>query len=211
MAITTVNANWYGNYSAGGPVIPLVPSSTTLAGGPFGLVGGSNEEFAESTLAGRDAGDQEGFILPILDGASTSFTVNWIDGTQTLAYPPAGAFLFRHDPPAWTGSSATTAPPYPNPLKVYYPNGYVVLGSGHVQQAQNAGVAGTATPSWSTSGGTVTDGTIVWKDLGAIAIATAGVPVSLTAITSTSATVTFTGAGTSTNVALISFRILGHS
>lgn len=208
MAITTINANWYGNADASVPAIPFVPTGS--GGGPFGVYGGSNVEFAESGMAGRDAGDQSGFMLPVLDGASTTFTVNWIDGTQTLEFPPTGILMFRHDPPAWTGSSATTAPPYPNPLKVYYSNGYVVLGSGHVQQAQNTGVAGTTTPSWSTSGGTVTDGTIVWKDLGAIALSTI-TPISLTAITSTSATVTISAAGTSTQIPVFSFRIFGHN
>lgn len=209
MAISTVNANWYGNTSAGGPVIPQVLSSTT-SGGALGIVGGGGAAFSESAMAGRDASDQNGFVLPVLDGASTTFTVNWIDGTQTLLYPPAGAFMFRHDPPAWTASSSTTAPPYPNPLTVYYPKGAVVLGSGHVQQAQNAGYAGTVTPTWTTNGGTVVDGNITWKDLGAIALSTI-TPISMTAITNVSATITISAAGTSTQVPVFSFRILGHS
>lgn len=208
MAITAVNAQWYGNASASAPAIPVV--ATGSGGGPLGVYGGSNVEFAESGLAGRDAGDQAGFCLPVLDGASTTFTLNWIDGTATLEYPPTGILMFRHDPPAWVASSSTTAPPYPNPLKVYYPAGYVVLGSGHVQQAQNTGSTGTSTPSWSTSGGTVVDGTITWKDLGAIALSTI-TPISLTAITSTSATVTISAAGTSTQIPVLSFRIFGHN
>lgn len=206
---TSVNANWYGNASAGGPVIPQAVSSST-SGGPLGIVGGAYEEFAAATLAGRDASDMKGFLVVTLNGTGAAGTVNWIDGTNQLLYPPAGVIAFRHDPPAWTASSSTTAPPYPNPLKVYYTSGAVVLGSGHVQQAQNTGYAGTSTPSWSTSGGTVTDGNIVWKDLGAIDAGPV-YPIAVSAITNVSATLTLSGNGTNTQVAVISFHVLGHA
>jgi hypothetical protein len=205
---TTINANWYGNADASVPAIPFVPTGSS--GGPLGVYGGSNVEFAESSLAGRDAGDQAGFFVVTLNGTGPAGTVNWIDGTQTLEYPPTGILMARHDPPAFTASSATTAPPYPNPLAVYYPVGYVVLGSGHVQQVTVAGVVGTSAPSWSTSGGTVVSGSATFKDLGAIDAGPV-YPIALTAITSTSATLTLSGNGTNTQVAVISFRIYGHN
>ena len=44
-----------------------------------------------------------GTVTAVLDGASTTFTVNWIDGTQTLNFTPSRVFMFRCG-----GTGATT-------------------------------------------------------------------------------------------------------
>ena len=182
MAITTVNAFYGVGAAEGGTSTIVAPAFSgqilaALAGGPM-------------------SSDLEGFCLPVHDaGASTSYTLNWIDGTQTLLYPPSNVIMFRNDPPAWTASTQ-------------YPVNAIVLGSGHVQQVTVAGKSSTSAPSWSTSGGTVVDGSITWKDLGAINPAGTGYPISVTAITNVSATVTLASAGTSTDVSVHAFRII---
>lgn len=182
MAITTVNAFWQGMGAAeGGSSSIVVPTVT-------------GQIFAMGGAAGPMAADLEGFCLPILDGSVTTFTLNWIDGTQTLLYPPSGAFMFRTDPPAWTASTQ-------------YPLNAIALGSGHVQQVTVAGKTSTSAPSWSTSGGTVVDGSVTWKDLGAIALSTIAT-ISMTAITNVSATITLSAAGTSTQIPVVNFRLV---
>lgn len=134
--------------------------------------------------------DLEGLGVAILDGALTTFTHNWIDGTATLLTVPTSVQAYRSDPPAWTALKA-------------YPLNYLVLGSAHVQQAQNAGISSSSAPAWTTNGTTVTDGSIVWKDLGAVALSTIAT-VTATAITNLGFVVTISAAGTSTN-ALVYF------
>lgn len=208
MAISAVNMFWLDRSSvntgqSGGPTIPIAVNNTGAS--PTGTYGGSSE--FQSIVAGKSGDVMYGFALPILDGSTLTYTLNWVDGTVTLRFPPTMVIGFRQDPPAWAGSSATTAPPYPDPLYAYYGSGSVVEGSSHVQQAQNTGKAGTSAPTWSTSGGTVVDGGITWKDLGASATATAAVS-SVTGITTTGATVTFTGAGTNAQVAMHTFALI---
>lgn len=138
--------------------------------------------------------DFSGFGVAILDGAATTFTLNWVDGTATLLSVPTGVMLFRSDPSAWTALST-------------YPTNYLVLGSGHVQQAQNAGKTASSAPAWSTSGGSVTDGTVVWKDLGALALSTISMATS-TALTNLGITATISAAGTSTNALSFVFKAI---
>lgn len=185
MALTTLNAWYYGPSGTGGAVIPAK----------------SGQVFAESVGAGTYAQQIFGFFLITLDGSVTTGTVNWIDGTQTLPLGgPTYIQAFRQDPPAWTASS-------------YYPLGAVVLGSGHVQQATTAGKSGTSAPSFTTNGGTVGDvtgnanGTLIWTDRGAIGLSTI-TPISFTAVTNTSATLTISAAGTNTQVVMFPFEIL---
>jgi hypothetical protein len=186
MSISAVNAFYQGMGAQGGGAssVAVYPQFTG--------------EILANYMSGPAAQDLEGFCLPILDGSSTTFTLNWIDGTQTLPYPPSGVFSYRTDPPAWTASTV-------------YPLNAIVLGSGHVQQATTAGKTGTSAPTWSTSGGTVSDGTgaqaVVWTDLGAIALSTIA-SISFTAITNIHATVTISAAGTSTQIPVINFRLV---
>lgn len=135
-----------------------------------------------------------GYCLPILDGSATTFTVNWIDGTATLPDAPKGILLSRNDPPAWKASTAVTV-------------GQIALGSGHVQKVTTAGVTSTSAPTWSTAGSTVTDGSAVWTDLGAIALSTI-TPVSAITITNVSALITISAAGTSTQIPVITFKLI---
>ena len=163
MSITSVNAI----YPWGGPT-----ASNQI------VVSGSGEPDLEGL-------DLEGVGVAVLDGASTTFTLNFIDGTNTVLSVPTAVTAFRSDPPAWTANTA-------------YPANYVVIGSSHVQQAQNAGKSGSSAPTWTTNGGTVSDGTgaaaIVWKDLGAITASTTYVST-VTALTNTGVTITFSAAG----------------
>ena len=46
-----------------------------------------------------------------------------------------------------------------------------VTGNGHLYQCTTAGTTGSTQPAWPVSGGTVTDGTAVWTDLGTPATA----------------------------------------
>jgi hypothetical protein len=59
-----------------------------------------------------------------------------------------------------------------------------VTANGHLYQCTTAGTTGATQPAWPTSGGTVTDGTVVWTDLGTSATA---------ALLSQNATTTGTG------------------
>jgi hypothetical protein len=186
MAITTVNAFYQG--ISGGGVGTSVASVPTVTG-----------QILASQISGDASLDLEGFCLPVLDGAATTFTLNWIDGTNTLPFPPSLALGFRTDPPAWVASQI-------------YPLGAIVLGLGHVQQVSavspgTQGKTAAIVPTFSTAGSTVVDGTLTWKDLGAIAVGTVGV-TSITAITSTSALVTISAVGSATNVAVVTFRII---
>ena len=186
MAITTVNAFYQGTSGGGGGT--SVASVPTVTG-----------EILASTQGGISYGNIDGFCLPILDGAATTFTLNWIDGTATLPFPPSGVFAFRNDPPAWVASQI-------------YPLGAIVLGTGHVQQVSavspgTQGKTASSAPTWKTDGTSVVDGHLTWTDLGAIAVGTVAAS-SVTAITATSALVTISGAGTSTQVPVISFRIV---
>lgn len=201
MSISAVNAVWYGTPQS--TAASAVLSSNTTSAGPF-----SSNEYLASIMAGYPSHDMEGFAVAVLDGASTTFTLNWIDGTKTLFMPPDGVIAYRHDPPAWTATAAFGAPPYTQQGPVYYPVNAVVLGSSHVQQAQATGLTGTSAPSWSTSGGTVADnGALTWKDLGAVAASTIQV-TTVTAITNVSATITISAAGSSGNALVFSFRLL---
>lgn len=177
MALTTLNAWYYGSAGTGGSVIPSK----------------SGQVLAESTIAGSISSLVSGFFLITLDGAATTGTVNWIDGTQTLQRAPTYIQAFRQDPPAYGNS-------------LYYPTGAVVLGSGHVQQATTGGLsASSGTPSWSTSGTSVVDNTVTWKDMGAIGLSTI-TPISFTSVTNVSATLTISAAGTSTQVLMFPFE-----
>ena len=176
---TTVNAIWYGALGTGGVVTPTV----------------TGEVLANMAQSAANAADLEGFVAIVVNGSGAAGTINWIDGTQKLLHPPKGIWFFRHDPPAYENS-------------VYYPTNSVVLGSGHVQQATTGGLsAASGTPAFSTSGGTVADGKIVWTDLGAID-ATPVLPNAVSAITSTSCTLTNSANGTNTQVAVMAFRLV---
>ena len=183
MSITAVNMFYQSATSAGvgGTSTGVYP---TVSGEVFAALG-----------AGPLTGDLAGFCLPVLDGSATTFTVNWIDGTLTLLYPPSSVFLSRTDPPAWTASTQ-------------YPLNAIVLGTGHVQQVTTAGKSSTAAPTWKTDGTSVTETNgPTWKDLGAIALSTI-TPVSTTAITNAVATITISAAGTSTQIPVIGIRII---
>ena len=182
MSISTVNAFYQGaGAGLGGSSAVTAPTVTGE------IIAGIGSATTDSDL--------QGFCLPVLDGSATTFTLNWIDGTQTLLYPPSGVLSYRTDPPAWTASTQ-------------YPVNAIVLGSGHVQQVTTAGKSSTSAPTWKTDGTSVTETSgPTWKDLGAIALSTIA-SISFTAITNASATVTISAAGTSTQIPVINFRLI---
>jgi hypothetical protein len=45
-------------------------------------------------------------------------------------------------------------------------SGYTIDAANHVQYVTTSGVSGSLTPSWNDSGGSTTDGTVIWKDFG---------------------------------------------
>lgn len=51
-----------------------------------------------------------------------------------------------------------------------YAQGALVLDTGHAYLCTVAGTSGASEPTWPTNGGTVTDGTVTWKDLGTVAL-----------------------------------------
>jgi hypothetical protein len=186
MAITTVNSFYQGTSSGAN-------SSTSSYSSPT-----VSSEIMSSVASGFASQELTGFCVPILDGAATTFTLNWIDGTFVLPYVPSFVFTARTDPPAWQASTI-------------YPLGAIVLGLGHVQQVSavspgTQGFTAAVAPTFSTVGGTVIDGHLTWKDLGAIA-ATTVFPQAVTAITTTSALITLNAAGAASAVPVINFRI----
>ena len=187
MAITTVNAFYAGTSSGANSSTSTYPTPTVTG------------EILASQVSGFGSQSLEGFCLPILDGSTATFTLNWIDGTAVLPYVPSIVFTSRTDPPAWQANTI-------------YPLGAIVLGSGHVQQvsAVSPGTQGftaaSVAPTWKTDGTSVVDGHLTWTDKGAVA-ATTVYPVTVTAITTTSALITLAANGSSTNVPVINFRI----
>jgi hypothetical protein len=166
MSISTVNAFYYGSTGTAGVVSPTV----------------SGQVFATANNAGQDAKFIRGFCVPILDGSATTFTVNWIDGTQQLLFPPDSVQAFSFQAPAWTastsisdsGENASLGPPYTRPFVTYYPANYIITGlhsaTNYVFQS-NGGIAGATAPSWPASG-TIADNTITWTNLGQVAATT---------------------------------------
>lgn len=181
MSITAVNAFYQGNGAALGG---SNSNSPTVSG----------EVLAIQGLSAGAAGDLQGFCLPVLDGSSTTFSLQWIDGTATLLFPPSAVSAFHSSAPAWTASTT-------------YPVGAIALGSAHIQQVTVSGKSGTAAPTWTTNGTTVVDGTVTWKDLGAEALSTIVVQ-SATAITNLATTITISAAGSSTQIPVIYFRTM---
>lgn len=182
MSITAVNAFYQG-------------AGANLGGGNNAAPTVSGEILAVPGLTAGQASDLQGFCLPVLDGSATTFTLNWIDGTLTLLYPPSAVFAYKTSAPAWTAST-------------YYPLNAIVLGSAHIQQVTAAGKSSTSAPSWKTDGTSVTETSgPTWKDLGAEALSTIAA-VATTAITNTGCTVTLSAAGTSTQVPVVAFRIM---
>lgn len=191
MAITAVNMIYQGVGAGGWGSASTQPAPSALAGD----VAGDTVQFYNLTSS-QAGGNLLGFALPVGDaGNSTTYTVNWIDGTATLQYPPSGVIAFRNDPPAWTA-------------KTFYPVNAIVLGSAHVQQVTIAGKSFTSAPTWKTDGTTVTEsGGPTWKDLGAIE-GVANSVVNVTAITNLGATVTISAHGTSTQVSVHWFYMI---
>lgn len=56
---------------------------------------GSGQIFASATDAGSAAQELSFSGTAILDGAATTFNINWIDGTKTLPFTPSGVLISR--------------------------------------------------------------------------------------------------------------------
>jgi|GEM_PF-2109351 len=55
----------------------------------------TNQVFADAASAGLGAQAIEFTGTATLDGAATTFNINWIDGTKTLSFTPSGVLLNR--------------------------------------------------------------------------------------------------------------------
>ena len=117
--------------------------------------------------------------------------------SNTAAF--TGTDVYR--PVSYTGANAshpiivrsvTPATAFPWVASTAYSLGDVArptTSNAHLYQCTTAGTSGTGTPTWPTSGGTVTDGTAVWTDLGTSA--TAAYVSGPSASTATGVTVNF--------------------
>ncbi len=102
---------------------------------------------------------------------------NWIT-SATASF--ASGDLFKSIYGTGTGVNAFIARvATPSTAIPWFPSGVYALGdvtrpataNGHLYQATTAGTASSSQPAWPTGGGTVTDGTVVWQDLGTAATA----------------------------------------
>jgi hypothetical protein len=83
--------------------------------------------------------------------------VGSVDSSNTATVQPGLIVenLSTGCPAAWTA------------LNPNYATGYKVIDTiGHMQLATTGGTSGSSTPSWNDSGGSTTDGTVIWSDLG---------------------------------------------
>lgn len=112
--------------------------------------------------------------------AETTFLVR-IDPVSTLrvttgSIGPAALITYTTASPVATLAATAGSTPYtwsvasgkPSwmPSYTYLINELVVDGNGHLQKVTTAGTSGDTTPTWSTSGGTAADNTVVWRDQG---------------------------------------------
>jgi hypothetical protein len=68
----------------------------------------------------------------------------------------------------WTDCS-TWNNSYWQPSQRHAVNDTIADASGHIQRVTTAGTSGSAEPTWNTSGGTTSDGTVIWTDQGPLA------------------------------------------
>ena len=89
----------------------------------------------------------------VADEAHTAYQ----GGLIRLAHPAPTAVTVANAAPAWAGETA-------------YAAGAFVLDTGRLYEATTGGTSGVAEPTWpTTTGATVTDGTVTWTDRGAFA------------------------------------------
>jgi hypothetical protein len=104
--------------------------------------------------------------------SSTAFSTKTVTA-PSLPYPNAhpGAGTGYDFQPAILVRQYVTPALYENwASSTAYGVGRVVIdGSGHAQQVTTAGTSGGSAPTWNTSGGETTDGTVVWQDCGTAA------------------------------------------
>jgi hypothetical protein len=120
---------------------------------------------------------------PVVVSHTAAFTTT--DVPRPIHYTGSGSYaiIIRSITPStafpWVASNAYNLGDVARPT----------AGNSHLYQCTTAGTSGSAQPTWPTGGGTVTDGTAVWTDLGTTATAVlASVPSSATA---TGVTVSF--------------------
>ncbi|MBF0137468.1 MAG: hypothetical protein HQL65_14620 [Magnetococcales bacterium] len=103
-----------------------------------------------------------------LRGGDTGLASGTVSNQSHTAY--AGGFIpldgigpssvtVTVDPPAWTATTASTVGEIVKP------------GTGtHFYRCSTAGTTGATEPTWPTDGGTVSDGTVTWTDMGAMVL-----------------------------------------
>jgi hypothetical protein len=112
-------------------------------------------------LFAEDVTDLDTSVQPLVVYAAGSLKASGTDytvGGPGLAIPGhsyVGIYIAWNAPaPAWIASHP------------YAVNDLILDYFGHIQKCTTAGTAGASVPSWNSSGGTTTDGTVTWTDQG---------------------------------------------
>jgi hypothetical protein len=146
-----------------------------------------------------------GFAQITLDGSSTSGTVNFIDGTQGLAYAPSVILVWRSTPPSGLSAVATST--------AYSVGQQVKDSSGNIYICRVAGTSASSAPTYNATVGAYTqDGTVTWQCQMLVDSDSSPIGVSATVPATAASTIGFTlnlsAHGTSAQTATFGFLAL---
>lgn len=106
----------------------------------------------------------------VADGAVLSGSHVVTSATAAFISNDIGRYIFATGIPQWSTivlAAGVTSPGFAWAASTAYAIGSIVVPlNGHMFQATTAGTSGTTVPTWPLTGGTVTDGSVTWTDLG---------------------------------------------
>lgn len=170
--------------------VSVSPAANPVIGGAQILVNEATDVGDGKTITGT----------PFVTSATAAFSLNDIGAfiaSTNGDVPQTTKIIWTYNATSPFGSSwtASTAVPLGQPA-------VPTTSNGHLYQCTTAGTTGSTQPTWPTGGGTVTDGTVVWTDLGSGATAAL---LSANAIATASALVLVWGRPGGTLLSMTSF------